>query len=464
MCQTEMKDELRLLPSVDKLLSEEKVRQLQKEYPNMSIVNSIREQLQSVRLSITAGNRCPTIGEIIDSICARVHSLVHLSLRPVINGTGVVIHTNLGRAPLSKETMHAMDMAADGYCNLEFDLDSGKRGSRGTHIEQILCELSGAEAAVVVNNNASAVLLAITALARRKEVIVSRGQAVEIGGGFRIPDIMRQSGAKLLEVGTTNSTYVTDYEEAINSRTSALLRVHSSNFKIVGFIHSVNLDELVMIGNRHDLPVFDDLGSGCLLDTTAFKLAPEPMMQQSIVAGASLVFSSGDKLLGGPQAGIIVGQRQFIEKLRKHPLARAMRIDKVRLAGLITTLTHYIKGEATDKIPIWRMISAPLDGIEQRAQSWAHPFKSLAEVIDGETMIGGGSLPEGALPTKLVAIRDNDKKTNRNIALEISKKLRQQDVPVLGRLNGNTFLLDPRTVLSEQDDIVLQAIKRAISF
>jgi len=454
-----MDSEFRHLPSVDRLISEERIRRLKENYPPALLVELARQHLQHVRLSLAAGNPCPSISEIVDSICAQVHALENPSLRSVINATGVIIHTNLGRAPLSKETIAAMDAVANGYCNLEFDLDSGKRGSRNTHIEQILCQLTGAEAGLVVNNNASAVLLALTALAKKKEVIVSRGQAVEIGGGFRIPDIIRQSGAKLIEIGTTNCTYITDYEQAINPRTAAIMRVHSSNFRLMGFTHFVTLEELVTLGNHYDLPVFDDLGSGCLLDTTKFGLDPEPMIQQSIATGAGLVFSSGDKLMGGPQAGIIVGRKQLIDRLRKHPLVRAVRIDKIRLAGLAATLIHYLKGEAVSKIPVWRMISAPLEEIDQRARLWAQSVKGLARVVEGETMIGGGSLPGGTLPTRLVAIGGEGKRKHQNIAQALSRKLRCQEIPVIGRVSGNVLLLDPRSVLPEEDEVVLQALQ-----
>ncbi|GAI10298.1 unnamed protein product, partial [marine sediment metagenome] len=313
-----MESEFRHLPSVDRLISEERIRRLQELYPRASLVELIRQYLEHARLAIAAGNPCPSVDEIVESICAQVYALENPSLRPIINASGVILHTNLGRAPLSKEAISAMNGVANGYCNLEFDLDSGTRGSRYTHIEPILCQLTGAEAALVVNNNASAVLLALTALAKKREVIVSRGQAVEIGGGFRIPDVMRQSGAKLVEVGTTNCTYVTDYAQAINPRTAALMRVHSSNFRLMGFTHLVTLDELVTLSRQYDLPVFDDLGSGCFLDTTKFGLDAEPMVQRSIATGAGLVFFSGDKLMGGPQAGIIVGKKQFVDKLKKH--------------------------------------------------------------------------------------------------------------------------------------------------
>lgn len=458
-----MKSVFRHLPSVDRVLSDERVKRLEPAYPHNLLLSLIRQHLEHNRLSIAAGNPCPSIDEIVESVCAQVRNLEKPSLGPLINASGVILHTNLGRAPLSKEAIAAMDAVARGYCNLEFELDSGTRGSRTTHIEQLLCQLTGAEAALVVNNNASAVLLGITALAKRKEVIVSRGQAVEIGGGFRIPDVMRQSGAKLIEVGTTNCTYITDYEQAINRRTAALMRVHSSNFRLMGFTHIVTLDELIALGNRHDLLMFDDLGSGCLLDTTRYGLDLEPMIQQSVALGAALVFSSGDKLLGGPQAGIIVGKKQLIDKLKKHPLARAARIDKVRLAGLVATLIHYLKDEAVDKVPIWRMISTPLEEIDQRARLWAQPLKGLVRVIEGETMVGGGSLPGGTLPTKLVAINGESGKRGKTTAQDISRRLRCQEIPIVGRISGDVLLLDPRSVLPEEDETVLEALRSLVS-
>jgi len=456
-----MDSEFRLLPSVDRLISEERLKRLQQIYPHALLVELVRQQLEHERLSITAGNPCPSIEEIAESIHAKLDTLENPSLRPIINATGVILHTNLGRAPLSQETLAAMDRVTKGYCNLEFDLNSGTRGSRHIHTEIILCQLTGAEASLVVNNNASAVLLGLTALAKKKEVIVSRGQAVEIGGGFRIPDVMRQSGAKLVEVGTTNCTYITDYEDAITPRTAALMRVHSSNFKIAGFVHNVTLEEMVTLGRRYDLPVFDDLGSGCFLDTTRFGLDAEPMVQRSIATGAELVLFSGDKLMGGPQAGIIVGKKQFIDKLKKHPLARAVRIDKIRLAGLVATLTHYLKDEALEKIPVWHMISSPLEEIDQRARLWAEPLQGLAQVVDGETMIGGGSLPGGTQPTRLVAISQKSKRKHQNIAQTLSQKLRSQKVPIVGRISGDILYLDPRSVLPEEDEVVLQALRDA---
>ena len=450
-------NKFRRLPAVDKILSDQRLKQFEETYPHSLLVDLVRQQLECERLAIAAGDTSSTIDEIVASVSTRISALANPNLRPVINASGVLLHTNIGRAPLSQESTAAMSAAAASYCNLEYDLDNGTRGSRHVHIEPILCQLSGAEAALVVNNNASAVLLGLTALAKKKEVIVSRGQAIEIGGGFRIPDVMRQSGAKLVEVGTTNCTYADDYERAINQRTTALMRVHASNFKLVGFTHEVSLEELAALGSQHNLLVLDDLGSGCFLDTTTFGLAPEPMVPQSVAGGAGLVFFSGDKLIGGPQAGIIVGRKQFIDKLKKHPLARAMRIDKIRLAGLITTLIYYLKGEAVSKIPIWRMIAAPIADIEQRARLWAQALGGLAQVIEGETMIGGGSLPGSTLPTRLVAIRGKGKE--QNTVQVMSRRLRCQQLPVIGRISGNVLLLDPRSVLPEEDEAMLKALQ-----
>ena len=457
-----MEIDFRNLPSVDKVLSDQRLKQLESDYPHTLLVNLVRQQLELERLAIAEGSPCSSLAEIVASVCARAQALEKPTLRPVINATGVILHTNLGRAPLSREALATMEIASKGYCNLEFDLDSGVRGSRHVHVEQLLCQLTGAEAALVVNNNASGVMLGLTALARRKEVIVSRGQAVEIGGGFRIPDVMRQSGAKLVEVGTTNCTYVSDYEQAIGPRTVALLRVHSSNFRLMGFTSEVTLESMVALADQNNLLMLDDLGSGCFLDTTRFGLDPEPMVQQSVALGVGLTFFSGDKLVGGPQAGIIVGSRQLVDKLKRHPLARAVRIDKVRLAALAATLIHYLKGEAEAKIPVWRMMAAPLDEIEQRAKLWAQALGSMAQVIPGETMVGGGSLPGGTLPTRLVAIGGEGKK-GRDMARNMSRRLRSQEIPVIGRISDDVLLLDPRSVLPEEDEMVVKSLRNLVS-
>jgi L-seryl-tRNA(Ser) seleniumtransferase len=433
------------------------IAELVSEYPRAFIVNQVRKQLYAARSGIEAGKPCPAIETIAAAVRRAIDELGNPGLRPLINATGVILHTNLGRAPLSKQAIEAMSNVSAGYSNLEFDVVKGVRGSRQTYIERLLCEVTGAEAGFVVNNNASAVLLGLSALAKRKEIIVSRGQAVEIGDSFRIPDVMRQSGARLVEVGTTNCTYARDYENAITISTAALLRVHSSNFKVVGFTSETSVEELVGVGKRHNLPVFDDLGSGCLLDTTVYGLSAEPQVQKSIAAGVALTFFSGDKLLGGPQAGIITGKKEYVDKLRRHPLARAVRIDKIRLAGLIATLIHYLKSEATTKIPVWQMISANLNELDVRAAAWATATNGLGKVINGESMVGGGSLPGGTLPAKLVAINIEGKK-NTSFILKFSQALRSYQTPIIGRINENVLLLDPRSVMPEEDAIVIQAL------
>ncbi|MBN1693008.1 MAG: L-seryl-tRNA(Sec) selenium transferase [Dehalococcoidales bacterium] len=448
-----MNMELRNLPGVDKVLTHRRIAGITGKYPHDLLVSVIREQLEQERISIAGGKVGGSLDGIVKAVLGRLDSVLKPTLRRVINASGVILHTNLGRAPLSRETILAMEEASRGYANLEIDMEKGSRGSRQVHVESLLCRLTGAEAALVVNNNASGVLLGLTALARRKKVIVSRGQAVEIGGGFRIPDVMRQSGARLVEVGTTNCTYARDFEQAIDERVAALMRVHSSNFRLLGFTSEVSLEELIGIAGKNNLMVLDDLGSGSLLDTKAFGLAPEPMVQQSVKAGASLTFFSGDKLLGGPQAGVIIGKKEYVDKLKKHPLARSARIDKVRLAGLAATLLHYLREEAVSKVPVWQMIAAPLKEIEKRAGLWSKALGGEAKVVDGETMVGGGSLPGGSLPTKLVAIVSGRKKVQ-----EIGRKLRLRERPVFGRIEKDRLLLDPRTVLPEEDEIIVRAL------
>ncbi len=449
--------ELRNLPGVDKVLMQRRIAAVAEKYPHDLLVGVVREQLEQERSSIIGGKSGASLDGIVKAVLARLDTVLKPTLRRVVNASGVILHTNLGRAPLSRDAIAAMDEASRGYANLEIDMESGARGSRHVHVESLLCRLTGAESAFVVNNNASGVMLGLTALARRKKVIVSRGQAVEIGGGFRIPDVMRQSGAKLVEVGTTNCTYARDFEQAIDESTAALMRVHSSNFRLVGYTSEVTLEELIDMGKKHNLMVLDDLGSGSLLDTTTFGLAPEPMVQQSVKAGGSVTFFSGDKLLGGPQAGVIVGKKEYVDKLKKHPLARAVRIDKIRLAGLAATLLHYLKGEAVAKVPVWQMIAAPLKEIEKRAGLWAKALGGEAKVVDGETMIGGGSLPGGSLPTRLVALGGGSKKVQ-----EIGRKLRLGEKPVIGRIEKDRLLLDPRTVLPEEDEIVVRALSEVV--
>lgn len=460
-----MENRFRGLPSVDKVLSDDRTRRLRELYPESLVTGLVRNYLDELRHLISVGKVCPPFDAIVETICANAEAMQRPNLRPLINATGVIIHTNLGRAPLSREAIESMSLVARSYSNLEFDLRTGDRGSRYAHVENILCQLTGAEAAIVVNNNAAAVLLVLSALARRKEVVVSRGQAVEIGGGFRIPEVMRQSGAKLVEVGTTNRTYLADYEHAVTERTAAFLRVHSSNFKVVGFTQSVVIEDLVALANRLNLLALDDLGSGCLLDTSQFGLDHEPMVQESVAAGVGLAFFSGDKLLGGPQAGIVVGKKELVDRLKRHPLARAVRLDKLSLAALLATLFHYLKGEALEKVPVWRMISLPVAEVERRAREWAQALGEVAEVIFGESVVGGGSIPGSTLQTRLLAINPpSPPGDRRSVRLhELARLLRSSEPPVVARIEHNRLVLDPRTVFPEEDAALLAALRNSLS-
>ena len=435
------------------------MRALSAEYSGDTVVALVREELDAARASISGGNGPPELDAIVAAVERRARSALSPTLRPVINATGVIIHTNLGRAPLSDEALAAMTEVSRGYSNLEFDLEAGSRGSRHVHLEEQVRRLTGAEAAIVVNNNASAVLLALSALATHREVIISRSQLVEIGGGFRVPDVMAQSDAFLVEVGTTNRTYLRDYEQAITDDTAALMRVHASNFKVIGFTATVSIQDLARLSNEKGLWLIDDLGSGCLLDTTQFGLDPEPSPQESIAAGADIALFSGDKLLGGPQAGIIAGRATIVERLRRHPLARAVRIDKASIAGLSATLDHYLRGEALEKVPVWRMIATPVNSIARRARRWAREAGHGASVIDGRSMVGGGSLPEEGLPTKLVALVA----APRRSADALARKLRAHDPPVVARIERDAVVLDPRTVQPREDRVVVEALRAALA-
>jgi len=425
---------------------------------NDSVAELVRQQLQEARRAIAAGHECPPTEVLVESVLARAELLLQPTLRPVINASGVIIHTNLGRAPLSREATAAMEAVSQGYSNLEFDLTEGERGDRLVHLEALLCQISGAQAAMAVNNNAGAVLLALTVLAQDREVIISRGQAVEIGGGFRIPEVMHQSGVRLMEVGTTNRTYLSDYQQAITSDTVALMHVHASNFRIIGFVESTPLADLVRLAHEHDLLLLDDLGSGCLIDTSQFGLAAEPTVQESIAAGADLTLFSGDKLLGGPQAGIIVGREELLARLRRHPLARALRLDKASIAGLAATAIHYVRAEALEKVPVWRMIAMPLTTIERRARRWARTISAPARIQHGRSMIGGGSLPEEGLPTRVVAIPAHGGRS----VMEIAQRLRLGQPPLIGRIEHDQLLLDPRTVPPEDDSTLVEAVVAAL--
>jgi L-seryl-tRNA(Ser) seleniumtransferase len=348
----------------------------------------------------------------------------------------------------------AMTQASQGYSDLELDLGTGRRGSRQAHLQSLLRRLTGAEAALAVNNNASAVMLGLSALASGKDVIVPRGEAVEIGGGFRVPDVLEQSGARLVDVGTTNRTYVRDYENAVTENTGAFLKVHASNFRVEGFTATVEPGELVALGDRLGVPVLHDVGSGALLPTELYGLAHEPTPQESVAAGMGLVFFSGDKLLGGPQAGIVVGKAGLVQRLERHPLARAMRIDKLSMTALTATLLHYLRGEAVEKIPVWRMISAPENVVRERAERWRSAVR-CGEVVPSRSAIGGGSLPGETLATWALAIRPEE---GLGGVESLTARLREGTPPVMTRIEGDRALLDPRTVLPEEEGGLLRVL------
>ncbi|MDP2663297.1 MAG: L-seryl-tRNA(Sec) selenium transferase [Dehalococcoidia bacterium] len=451
---------LRSLPSVDRLAGHPLLASL-RSVPHQALVDEARRELDAARARASTGEPVPSLDVLAGTVLSRLERLLDPGLRPVINATGVILHTNLGRAPLSHDALDAIRSVASGYSNLEMDLPSGERGSRHGHVEELLCHLTGAQAAMVVNNNASAVLLALSALVKGKEVIISRGQAVEIGGGFRIPDVMRQSGARLVEVGATNRTYVTDYEAGIGPRTGALMRVHTSNFRVIGFSQEVSITDLGELARRLGLLLIDDLGSGCLLDTRRFGLSYEPTPQDSLASGASVACFSGDKLLGGPQAGIVVGEAKLIRLLKRHPLARAVRIDKLSLAALAATLLHYFKGEAIEKVPIWRMIAVGTDELETRARQWSDAIH-FGQIIDGSSTIGGGSLPGETLPTRLLSLGRSRNRSAGSVTV-LGRRLRNGHPAVVARIEKDALLLDPRTVLPEEDGALIEALTRALS-
>ncbi len=458
-------EEYRKLPAVDALLREPAVMLLATEHGADYVTAALRELLAAARRVIAAGGSAPPAADWPARLAAALDAADRPTLRPVINATGVIIHTNLGRAPLSQAALAAVQAVAQGYSTLEYDLDAGTRGSRHSHAHSLLAQLTGAEDALVVNNNAGAVYLTLAALCAGREVIISRGQLVEIGGGFRIPDVLRQSGAILVEVGTTNRTHAYDIREAIGAQTAAVMRVHSSNFRQIGFVTEPSLAELAALahGNapggadsRDSVILIDDLGSGTLLATQPYGLAPEPMVQESLAAGADIVTFSGDKLLGGPQAGLIVGRHDLVARIRRHPMARALRVDKMTLAALEATLRSYRRGRALQEIPVWQMIAADAATLQQRAAAWQARLRAVrpdlvTELVAGESAVGGGSLPGETLPTTLLAVSVAD-------ATAEAARLRRGDPPLVGRIQRDRLLFDPRTVLPHQEETFLAAL------
>lgn len=460
---------LREIPSVDRVLQHAALTEVRQLLPHSVIVAAVRDELHAAR-AVAAGDteQSLSVEEIAMRALARAGNLSEPTLRRVINATGVVIHTNLGRAPLSDAAKQAMLNVA-AYSNLEYDLEQGARSSRYRHATATLKSVTGCEDALVVNNAAAALVLVLVAFAAGKEVILSRGQSVEIGGGFRIPDVMRQSGANLVEVGTTNRTYIHDYAEAIGETSAILMRVHASNFRIVGFTTTPSVNELAELAHGRGLLMVDDIGSGALLDTSKYGLAPEPMVQASLKAGADIVIFSGDKLLGGPQCGIIAGRGEYIGKLKKHPLARALRVDKLTLAALEATLLHYLKGEAEQEVPVWRMISAQPSELQKRAEGWAGSLRArdvACAVEEGLSAVGGGSLPGETLPTWLVTIKLSKAgdKSAEEAAGDMARALRLVPISVVGRVERGVLLLDPRTVPLEAEEDLLETVANVYRF
>jgi L-seryl-tRNA(Ser) seleniumtransferase len=457
MTAIENLNNLRKIPSVDSLLNSKEGKEMTAAYGRSLTVSAVRTVLETLRTKVGREQSTIPLPELIlQEVLHLLQKWTSPTLEPVINATGVILHTNLGRSPMSSETLSAIQKVTQGYSTLEYDLPKGQRGSRYIHTEDLLVRLTGAEAAVVVNNNASALLLILSALSNRRRTLISRTQLIEIGGGFRIPDVMVQSGAILQEIGTTNRVNIDDYRDAITEHPIKLvLRAHRSNFKLVGFTAEPTLQEIAEVAHRAGLPMVDDLGSGSLLDTADYGLAHETTVMESLAAGSDLVCFSGDKLLGGPQAGIIVGRKDLIQRLRKHPIARAVRADKMALAGLSATLLHYLKGEAEHKIPIWRMISMDVEKIESRAKQWTRFLKG-AKMVAGESAVGGGSLPGERLPTWLVALDV----PNPN---QFLRQLRKAHPPIIARVEDGKVMIDPRTVLPQQEGALLVELQNTLA-
>jgi len=458
---------LRRLPSVDELLLRPAVAALCKSVQRDYSVQIVREVLANVRRSVISGDvtdEAAIAPETFEQkILAAVENELAPSLRPVINASGVILHTNLGRAPLSQSVIAEIQRSATRYSNLEYDLAAGVRGKRDIHLSRLIERLTGAESAIVVNNCAAAVLLTLAALARGGQVVVSRGELIEIGDGFRIPEIMEQSGAVLREVGTTNRTRIADYENAVNENTRLLLRVHPSNFTVTGFTEKPEVAELVALGKRRNLPVIEDLGSGCLVDLSTAHIT-EPTARESIEAGFSLVLFSGDKLLGGPQAGIIAGKKELVIKVRRHPLFRALRVDKLTIAAMEATLRAYLRA-AWDEIPSQQMIRASAEAIRDRTTKFLHTLRAKVdpaqlEIIEGHSLVGGGSTPAQSLPTYLLRVS-----SARYSASQLETLLRSgpTGIPVIGRIEDDRLLLDLRTVFSDQESGLADALISALS-
>lgn len=463
----EERELLPLIPKVDKILAHPEIQKASKEIPHPLLISQVRQLLSELRDQIREGSiterKSLELQEVVSRVLKRLSETREPNLKKVVNATGVVVHTNLGRSPLPRKVMEALMEIACGYSNLEYNLNEGKRGNRFRHVEDLLRELTGAEAGTVVNNNAAAVLLALDTVAKGKEVVVSRGELIEIGGSFRIPEVMKRSGARLVEVGTTNKTKLRDYEEAIGPETGLLLKVHTSNYKIVGFTESVPGNELVSLGRKYSIPVMEDLGSGCFVDLSQYGYEKEPTVQEVISQGMDIVTFSGDKLLGGPQAGIILGKREYIDRIRKNQLARAVRIDKLTLFCLEATLRIYLDpARAKKEIPTLRMVLSPYEELKGKAKKILKRIGRLnspnfeISLLDGVSKVGGGALPGLNLRTAMIGLVP--KRLNAN---ELEKFLRGFHPPVITRIERDMVVMDVRTILDEDERFVIEAIKAA---
>lgn len=427
-----------------------------------TVSDAIRHVLEEIRSQIAVGEPVPDRDDILRSVNVRLQSLLGSTLRRVINGTGIILHTGLGRSPLAKEAISAIVDAA-GYCSLEFNLESGERGDRQQHIEELLCRLTGAEAALVVNNNAAALYLTLNVLGYRKEVIVSRGQLIEIGGSFRLPDIMARSGARLIEVGTTNRTRISDYRSAISDKTALLLHCHTSNYRIVGFSESVPIEKLAKLGNDRGIPVVDDIGNGLLWDWADIGLPSECNAKSSVQSGADLVLMSGDKALGGPQAGIIVGKKKFVDPLRRNPLARVLRPEKLMLAGLAATIRLYLDWQRVpERVPVWKMLKYDTDILRRRAQRLLKRLEPLCawailEIRDNAAQTGSGTLPAIDIPSVSLCLLPVN-----TSAADWARRLRTAAIPVVGTVRQNIVWLDLRTIAESEDDELVRIIEESL--
>jgi L-seryl-tRNA(Ser) seleniumtransferase len=455
---------LRMLPSVDEMLREGRIAAMAERDSRTVVTEAVRAALQNLRDSILEGHLKASqvelaVSALPEAVERFVRRAMRVSLRPVINATGVILHTNLGRAPIANAAIEHIREVAPGYSNLEFDLESGERGKRDVHVQRLFAHLLGAEVSTnVVNNNAAAVLLALNTLAEGGEVLVSRGELVEIGGSFRIPDVMSKSGAALREVGSTNRTRLADYERALTDRTKLILRVHRSNFQIVGFTEQPSLSEMVTLAHERGLPVMEDLGSGALFDLATIGVSGEPGVAESLAAGVDVVTYSGDKLLGGPQAGILSGKPEIVARMRSNALFRALRVDKLTYAALEATLLAYVRQDY-DAVPALRMMRASAEEIGARAQAMARdlPASYRAEIADGESVIGGGAAPGATLKTHLLIIA-----LEGVSAGELATRLRHADPPVIARVEDDRVVLDLRTVFPEQDAVILKSLRSAM--